>query len=356
MNKEKYFKKIVYLSIFVLLIGELVSFCIVSPSIGPPNLKNQYYTDEYSLIGIQGPTNYTSNSLGIRGRELSVSRESEYRILTVGSSTTKCEYLDDQNEWPHKVEELLNETSDGRKVWVGNIGVSGFTTRENIQQLLSIPDKINPDLVIVLAGAEDIHYLNNSKQIDVYSTRSDENLLDLLKENQRGDIYTGPNVGDFFHPKETSLSYFGHYYLKSFIYDFFEFDERNKISADEYAKKTMEAHLNCTIETEINRVTIAEENDLTEFSRNLNMMVDIAEEKGFRLIFVTQPFSDASLLLLNHEVLNVSWHRDVECINVGAMIPANHYIYYDTEHFTDNGANIMAENIARYLENTNPFF
>ncbi len=344
-----------YLSIFVLLIGELVSFCIVSPLVGPPNLKEQYYTDESSLIGIQGPTNYTTNSLGIRGADMSDSRESEYRILTVGSSTTECEYLDDQNEWPHKVEELLNETSDGRKVWVGNIGVSGSSTRENIRQLLSVPDEVDADMVIVLPAAGDKSTLNTSNQIDVYSSDGDENLVKILEENQIGTLYSGANVGDFFHPKETSIRYFGIYYLKPFIFELFGFDERKKISADEYAKKKMEAHLNCTIESETNWDTIVEENDVTEFSRNLNKMVDIAEEKGFRLIFVTQSFSDASLLLLNHEVLNVSGNRNVECINVGEMIPANHYIYYDTEHFTDNGAKIMAKHIADYLKNTDPF-
>ena len=117
---------------------------------------------------------------------------------------------------------------------------------------------------------------------------------------------------------------------------------------------------NCTTESEINRYDISqgnitEEDNLTEFCRNLNKIVDIAEDHEFRLIFVTQPFSDESCFMLNQEVQNVSRNRNVECINVGDMIQANHSIYYDEEHFNDNGANVMASHIADYLKNTEPF-
>lgn len=342
------------------MIGELLSFCIVGSSVWGPNLQIQYYTDEYSLIGIEGPTNWTTNSLGIRGRELSDSPESEYRILTVGSSTTECVYLDDSKEWPHKIEEFLGNTSDGRRVWVGNIGKSGCTTRENIQHLLNVPDKVDADMVIVLPGSMDGKYMESSKQVDVYSSKSDEDLMNLLQENQNRDAFLGAHVGDFFHPKRTSVAYFCNYYLKYLVCELFGFGERNKVNSDDYAKKKWLAYINSMNESKINldnisQVDILEENDVTEFSRNLNKMVDISEEKNFRLVFVTQPFSDESLLMLNQEVQNVSANRNVECITVGEMIPANYSVYYDKGHFNENGANLMAIHITDYLKNTEPF-
>ena len=47
-----------------------------------------------------------------------------YRILTLGGSSTECLVLDQTEAWPQLLQDRLNETNK-YQVWVGNAGQSG---------------------------------------------------------------------------------------------------------------------------------------------------------------------------------------------------------------------------------------
>lgn len=64
------------------------------------NIKTEIAIDPAIIRGVAGPAHIVTNSLGIRGDEVSTERASEYRILAIGGSTTECLLNDQPNTWP----------------------------------------------------------------------------------------------------------------------------------------------------------------------------------------------------------------------------------------------------------------
>ena len=108
------------------------------------------------MPGVHGPSECITDSKGLRGHE--PSRDSTYRILTVGGSTTECLYLDQHETWAALLQQKLNEAQQARRVWVGNAGRGGLTTREHLLQFkhLLTPDQ-RIDCVVLLVGFNDLN-------------------------------------------------------------------------------------------------------------------------------------------------------------------------------------------------------
>ena len=89
----------------------------------PPNIQRVYDASPPGVLpGVEGPARYWTNSQGIRGDELSP--EDNYRILTLGGSSTECLVLDQTEAWPQLLQDRLNDTGQ-YQAWVGNAGQAG---------------------------------------------------------------------------------------------------------------------------------------------------------------------------------------------------------------------------------------
>ncbi len=95
------------------------------PTIGPPDYALTIYDESGVLPGPPKTTRFTTNSLGLRGRDPDPS--DTFRLAVVGNSTTACFFLDDEDAWPQRLEERLNQRSGG--YWIANLGLRGATTR-----------------------------------------------------------------------------------------------------------------------------------------------------------------------------------------------------------------------------------
>ncbi len=119
-----------------------------------PNTQAVFeHMDEW---GIQGPSLYRINSMGVRGREWSADRSSEIRVLAVGGSTTECVPIDQSRLWTTLLEEKLSPAAGGRRVWVGNIGKSGLNSRHHVIQMEHLLPVYDPDIVVMLVGVNDL--------------------------------------------------------------------------------------------------------------------------------------------------------------------------------------------------------
>src|SRR3989338_4357426 len=83
--------------------------------------------------GIKGESRFIVNSKGVRGDELAL--DSRYKILALGGSSTECTFLDQAEAWPFLLQERLTRAASRGRVWVGNAGRSGNTTRQHILQM-----------------------------------------------------------------------------------------------------------------------------------------------------------------------------------------------------------------------------
>jgi lysophospholipase L1-like esterase len=105
------------------------------------------------MPGVSKEARFRVNSQGLRGDELTPDKD--LIVLAVGGSTTECVFLDQDETWPALVQRRL--MANGYKAWVGNAGLSGRTTRENVVQLrqllLQFP---TTRVVVLLIGANDL--------------------------------------------------------------------------------------------------------------------------------------------------------------------------------------------------------
>jgi hypothetical protein len=126
---------------------------------------------------------------------------------------------------------------------------------------------------------------------------------------------------------------------------------------------------------------------LEEYKRNLNAIIDIAQTRSVRIIFMTQPslwkkdmtaqeknllwygwiesfktkryYSETALMrgmqAYNDALLQVCRTRGIECIDLAKELPKNSTIFYDDVHFTDKGSLMTADVVFNYFSKKKPF-
>ncbi len=105
---------------------------------------------DHAPTGMDTSVMYCINRLGLRGKHPS---DGALRIITLGNSTTECAYIDDAATWPNVLEDALSEHV--ARVWIGNAGVNGSSTRGNAVFLGDHLLGLRPDLLIFMPGAAD---------------------------------------------------------------------------------------------------------------------------------------------------------------------------------------------------------
>ena len=98
------------------------------------------------------------NSMGFRGGEVAVPKpQGVFRIACLGSSTTYDVNIDDwSHAWPARLQGLLQER--GFAVEVVNAGGPSWTSREQILNCATRVSYVQPDLIVVYEGINDLVY------------------------------------------------------------------------------------------------------------------------------------------------------------------------------------------------------
>ncbi|HKS77168.1 MAG TPA: SGNH/GDSL hydrolase family protein [Terriglobales bacterium] len=94
------------------------------------------------------------NSLGFRGPDPPKEFANDLTIVTVGGSTTHCLYLSDSKTWPTQLSNRLQTTFPN--VWVDNAGLDGHSTIAHIALLEDHVIKLHPKVVTFLIGRNDM--------------------------------------------------------------------------------------------------------------------------------------------------------------------------------------------------------
>jgi hypothetical protein len=119
-----------------------------------PHTDRVFTPDPQTYRGASRIARYTTSSLGVRGPELPATRGEATRILCLGSSMTECLDLDDERTWPALLAAWLGQA--GKKVWVGNVGISGFSTWEHLPFVRHSELMEEIDALVVLCGITDL--------------------------------------------------------------------------------------------------------------------------------------------------------------------------------------------------------
>lgn len=367
-----------------LAVGELVLRALLPKAdeyyVRPPHMRRVFRPVPAVMPGVSGESKFMTNSMGLRGDELT--RESGYRVLTVGGSTTECLYLDQDEAWPQLLQSRLDGARQGRKVWVGNAGRSGLNSRDHVIQLKHLLNQYGDiDAVVLLVGVNDLAsrlrqdeaydpgFMSRAEAEPVLLRRSfavvPDASLPFYKKTALWRLLRGAK--DAARPPR---------YAEGEVQD-----EAGKLYAT-WRERRRDAP---TVRRTLPDLTTA----LEEYARNLGTIIDLARGKSVRLILVTQPtlwrrdmpaelsgllwmggvgdfqreagkdyYSTEALeegmALYNDTLLKTCRERGAECFDLAAVVPKDTSAFYDDCHFNEGGARLVAEAVAGYMNSTTP--
>lgn len=351
----------------------------------PPHLSEIFRIEQGVMPGINGDSLFTINSAGIRGDEFSDNQD--YRIITLGGSTTECILLDDSEAWPYLLQKNLNGIK-GMNVWVGNVARSGLNSRDHLLQLPPLLDQY-PDIdeVILMEGVNDL-MMRLARQNDydpdfLYSAKGRES-------HYKRAFYNVKATDD-----ETAEKMF---YEKTAIWRTIKKLRKAKREKKKKSRVMIQDSVGSAyIKARQARKAMRKIGDLpdmssalAEYERNLNAIVDDALKRKVKVALVTQPslykekmsrkerdllwlggnanlrsgketgyYSAQALMrgikMYNSTTMKVCRKRRIDCIDAAARIPKSTEALYDGVHFNEKGARLVADLIADYLKSKEPF-
>ncbi len=289
---------------------------------------------------------HSTNSLGFRGPEKPADFEKYLTIFAVGGSTTECRFLSDGKDWPALLANKLNKNFDS--IWINNSGLDGHSTFGHLMLLQEHILRHHPKFILILAGRNDV-------------LRDDLNWDSKQNEN--------------FYRKAVNL--FSHSEIFSLALNLYRVHK---------AKQRNLRHFNLDLELSeklfipdsiINRQVQAHEREFMVSYRNrLQQIIDACRSKGAEPVFITQPtlVGDGvdSLTQVNLATIKTgdsengkllwtlleSYNRAVKvvcsqnhcpAIDLALKMPKNSKYFYDYIHFTNDGAEVVAEVIFKDL-------
>ena len=338
----------------------------------PPNHRTVFRPQPSIMPGISGDSNFYTNSNGVRGDEFTA--QDTYRIMAIGGSTTECSYLDQPETWTNLLQETLNRDTRNQKVWVGNAGLSGTTTRHHLVAMQYLPlREMKINAVILLIGINDLSVrLSRDKDYDPNFLEKPEVKKELLYRTFSGTYHLYPE--DPFY-KRTALWQMLRQAKQMLSMEHLE-DEGGRIYI------TWREHRRGASEMRDALPDLS--SALAEYARNVNMIIDLAQEKSVRPILMTQPTMwraglprDLDVLLwlggigdfqkesgkpyysvtaleramkaYNDTLLRVCRERSLECLDLASLLAKDTTVFYDDAHFNESGTRKVAEAISKFM-------
>lgn len=338
-------------SVLSLALLEITVRLFLPPSPLSPSLPLRPYIRKELHVNIQGVSSvgtHSTNQWGLRGDEPPQPWKDYYTFIALGGSTTQCFFLDDRKTWPYLLEERLKR--ENPKVWVGNAGFIGQSTRAHLLFMKEAVPKIKPNAVILLTGVNDLGL-----------SISEDRIL-------QGSPYDKPYWKFlFFKSRLVQILYL----WKLVLF--------NKVAV------VREEGNGVFQPVPITRQAVKLPEDLRtavpllgEYRRNLREIIRLARLENVRIILLTQPMlwedneywrsiegrfywiqktkgvlsaADYRRLLdlYNQELLDVCEEEKVECFDLASSMPHDTVHFYDSVHFTEKGAEWVADKVAQFV-------
>ena len=344
-----------------------------------PKIHMIFHPKSGVMPGIGPENRFSTNEWGIRGDDFS--RSDDYRILALGGSTTECLYLDDSEAWPYVLQQRLNAEQSRKKVWVGNIGRSGQSTRDHILQMqLLVPLYPEIDTVLLLIGANDLLLrLLRDKEYRPLWLETPEYMEQLMPHafpefanpGKAAPLLQRTRIGRGVTRLMERLN---------------RGPEQILVQGEDGASLAIfrQARRLSPKVNELPDLSLA----LEEYRRNVQTIFELGRKYRIRTIFVTQPSLwrpdlplelDALLLMgrgsggplagnyytvevltaalaaYNMTLLSVCEELAIRCVDLASKLPQDGSVFYDDFHFNESGARQVGDVLARELVAWEPF-
>jgi len=348
--------------------------------IWPPALEETFHPDQALLPGTSPRAWFRTNSAGLRAYE--PAPNDDYRILVLGGSAAECLYLNQRETWPRRLHSLLQAALPGFRVWIGNGGRSGQSSRDHIFHLEYLPlRRLDIDAVVILLGANDL--LLRLRQDSAYDPECLQEPAAVERQIDHAFLMVPASYSLPPPPlyRRTGL-WRALKRLRNRFYRPEPQDPRGEVIRNWRLLRRQAGELRPTLPSL--------ESAFREYTANVERMIRYASRKGFRLIFVTQPALwkrnpssremdalwmggvgefkrlpgqayyapgalAAGLEAYNALLMDYCRRRGVECLDLAAGYPRDLEHFYDDCHFTLAGAEETARRLAEYLLSRPPW-
>ena len=286
--------------------------------------------------------NITINSRGFRGPEIPVPKPARcIRFAFLGGSTTYCaEVSGDNKTWPHLVTERMKKHWPRAEFDYINAGVPGYTTAEMLTMLKTRVAPLQPDVVVCYEATNDLSG----------DTRK-------LAEERNLRSPTGKGEGLSTLASYSMLITLAEFNLKALA------RQRNALSGDHLRfdprelSRPFQARLEALVrEAQKQNLLVA----LVTFAPKLRRWQSPQDRVHSAVTSVFyMPYMSIDGLLdgfdeYNRAIRQTARDTGVILIDAANSIPADDAHYNDSVHFTDAGAEAMADRVAAELVNAEP--
>ncbi len=351
-------KRIVFMLSLILVssILSLGALEVIVRLVSPPNMFSPYLPLRphnkielhVNLSGVSSLANNTTNRWGLRGDEPPSDWNDFFTIVVIGGSTAQCYYLDDRKTWPYLLQEKLKASIP--KTWVGNGGISGHSTRAHVLFVREAISRMKPKVALLLVGINDLWYSMNDEARRIGSPAE-----------QAGWKY--------------GLLGYSRLAQVLFLWKIILFDHvvvlEHSANAD-FVPEPLAREMELPADL---RLLVP---SIDEYRKNIGIMIADLKNLGVRPVFLTQPllFDESDrwkevvgwdysvsgkkgklsaatyaklLTMFNQELIQTCRADSVEVFDLAAEIPRSSEFFYDTMHFNEKGADLVAQKLAAYL-------
>lgn len=349
-----------------------------APLTYPPGSKATRNRSRLHLPGVSPLIRYSVNELGLRGPS-APSGGRIYKVIMVGGSTTECTVLDDSEEWPHQVMEIMNARQAQRLVWVQNAGVSATTAVDHLFWLKRLPILSHADLLVFLTGINDLQ-----AALD-FGGATTQRVLEYRADRLTSHAAYGSDPSEAFYKKLWLFSLT----KKSLGNVYTNLRHRKVQPKGQDGPYIWASRARGGKDRSDSQVSIPDlQLGLEEYAERIRRLSAECHARVPRCVFMTQPVmwradmpADEEKLLwmgwvgwkaqrrgwaspaelaramhaYNETLLNVCRENHLECYDLASSIPADTSAFYDDCHFNVGGARMVAEFLAPKLLSAPPF-
>ena len=291
----------------------------------------------YSLTPNFQRDKLSHNSLGYRGGEFQKNKpDSLFRIVCIGGSTTYTEFVNDNAQtYPALLQEILRTEYNLPNVEVINAGVPGYNSWESLINLEFRVLDLNPDLVIVYHGTNDVH----PRFVPPEKYQSDNS---GWRRQWAWPVPKFYDKSDLLRIIRRKLGFYHQVVLSGLTTQYYR-------------------------DLGMDKSKILDKNPPIYFERNLKSMVGLAKAHGFKMLLATWAYSPhlndyagtpeyiKGFTESNKIVKKVGAEMGAPIFDFASLMPTQKDYWFDGRHVNEKGAYLKASLFAKYLEESNLF-
>src|SRR5580704_719833 len=319
-------------------------------------LTNMQYRIKNDIIPSLDPeVTMTRNSLGFRGPDPPPDFAGKLSIITVGGSTTQCFFLSDDKTWTARLAADLEPAF--HDLWVDNAGLDGHSTYGHLVLMEDQIAKLHPKVVVFLIGANDV-----GRDPDV----------EFDAENVKGSI-------SFHSPTAFVKSLSPYSEVASLVAGLYRSANAYKHGLMHQKIDLKDFHPTGSLPPGTEEKYLAEyaaPHYLTGYEDRIKKLISVSRSNQIEPVLVTQPLLDGGGIddvtgvdlatievgpnrsgkmawdlqeIYNDVTRRVGREQNVQVIDLARRLPKSSRNFYDFIHFTNEGAQAVADILAQDL-------